>query len=86
MAGGSYRWLNVHERGYYLLDPHEGGVLYRDAIRRIGERLGLVPTELYEHGLGIAEDTHLTRDVAPAWIPMAGKDVSVPLDQIPVMH
>ena len=39
--------------------------------------------EVYEHGLGIQEDTHLTREVAPAWIPMAGKDVSVPLDQIP---
>lgn len=83
MEGGSYRWLLVHERGYYLLDPHEGGVLYRDALRRIGERLDLEPVEMYEHGLGIAEDTHLTRDVAPAWIPMAGKDVSVPLDQIP---
>ncbi len=83
MAGGSYRWLILHERGYYLLDPHEGGVLYRDAIRRVSERLQLEPEERYEHGLGIAEDTHLTRDVAPAWIPMAGKDVSVPLDQIP---
>jgi hypothetical protein len=81
MEGGGYRWLIVHERGYYLLDPHEGGVLYRDAMRRIGERLGLEAVELYEHGLDVAEDTHLTRDVAPAWIPMPGKDVSVPLDQ-----
>ena len=83
MKGGSYRWLIVHERGYYLVDPHEGGVLYRDAIRRISERFELTATEVYEHGLGIQEDTHLTREVAPAWIPMAGKDVSVPLDQIP---
>jgi hypothetical protein len=83
MAGGDYRWLIVHERGYYLVDPREGGVLYRDAIRRVGERFDLVPVELYEHGLGVAEDTHLTRDIAPAWIPMPGKDVSVPLDQIP---
>ena len=83
MAGGDYRWLLVHERGYYLLDPHEGGVLYRDALRRIGERFDLEPVEFYEHGLGVAEDQHLTREVAPAWIPMAGKDVSVPLDQIP---
>lgn len=81
--GGPYRWLIVHERGYYLVDPYEGGVLYRDAIRRIGERINATPTEVYEHGLDIQEDTHLTRDVAPAWIPMAGKDVSVPLDQVP---
>ena len=33
MDGGEYRWLIVHERGYYLVDPHEGGVLYRDAIK-----------------------------------------------------
>ena len=83
MDGGEYRWLIVHERGYYLVDPHEGGVLYRDALRRLSERLDLEPVEVYEHGLGIQEDTHLTREVAPAWIPMAGKDVSVPLDQIP---
>jgi hypothetical protein len=83
MDGGEYRWLIVHERGYYLVDPHEGGVLYRDALRRISERWNLEPVEVYEHGLGIQEDTHLTREVAPAWIPMAGKDVSVPLDQIP---
>jgi hypothetical protein len=81
--GGPYRWMIVHERGYYLVDPHEGGVLYRDAIRRVGERLNLSPVEVYEYGLDVAEDTHLTREVAPAWIPMAGKDVSVPLDQIP---
>jgi hypothetical protein len=58
-------------------------VLYRDAVRRLGERLQLTPLERYEHGLGVAEDTHLLRDVAPAWIPMAGKDASVPLDQVP---
>jgi len=81
--GGPYRWLIVHERGYYLVDPHGGGVLYRDAIRRVGERLNLSPVEVYEYGLDVAEDAHLTREVAPAWIPMAGKDVSVPLDQIP---
>ena len=81
--GGPYRWLIVHERGYYLVDPHEGGVLYRDALRRIGERLDLSPMEVYEYGLDVADDAHLTREVAPAWIPMAGKDVSVPLDQIP---
>jgi hypothetical protein len=83
MDKGDYRWLIVHERGYYLVDPHEGGVLYRDAVRRIGERLQLSPLERYEHGLDVQEDTHLLRDVAPAWIPMAGKDASVPLDQVP---
>jgi hypothetical protein len=83
MDGADYRWLVVHERGYYLIGPQEGGVLYRDAVRRIGERLNLEPKEVYEHGLGVAEDEHLTRAVVPAWIPMAGKDVSVPLDQIP---
>ena len=83
MDKGDYRWLIVHERGYYLVDPHEGGVLYRDAVRRLSERLGLTPLERYEHGLDVQEDTHLLRDVAPAWIPMAGKDVSVPLDQVP---
>jgi hypothetical protein len=83
MDDGGYRWLNVHERGYFLVDPHQGDVLYRDAIRRLGERLDLTPLEVYEYGLGIKEDTHLVRDVAPAWIPMAGKDVSVPLDQTP---
>jgi len=82
MDEGGYRWLNVHERGYFLVDPHEGEVLYRDAVRRLGERLDLTPVEIYEHGLGIRADTHLERDVAPAWIPMAGKDVSVPLDQV----
>jgi len=80
---GEYRWLIVHERGYYLMDAYEGGVLYRDVVRQVGERLRLTPLEKYEHGLGVREDTHLLRDVAPAWIPMAGKSASVPLDQVP---
>ena len=33
MEYGDYRWLIVHQRGYYLTDPNQGDVLYRDVVR-----------------------------------------------------
>ena len=36
---GDYRWLVVHERGYFLTDPNQGDVLYRDVVRRLSETL-----------------------------------------------
>ena len=44
MSGGDYRWLLVHERGYYLSTPTRGAYCI-DALRRIGERFDLEPAE-----------------------------------------
>ena len=49
LASGDYRWLVVHERGYYLVDPSQGSILYRDVVRRISERLGIQPEQHTEH-------------------------------------
>ena len=48
MESGSYRWLVLHERGYYLVNPNEGDVLYRDVVRKMEERLGIESKEIVE--------------------------------------
>jgi hypothetical protein len=46
---GDYRYLIVHERGYYLLEPYTGPMLYQDAVRRLSGALGLEPEQVIEH-------------------------------------
>ena len=45
---GQYRRVIVHERGYYLVDPRRGSALYRAAVNRIAEALGVPANEIVE--------------------------------------
>lgn len=75
---GPYRWLVVHERGYYLVDPREGGLLYRAAVQAWEARLGLGAAESVALGAaGGAEGGD------PAWMPLASREVDLPRDQVP---
>ena len=48
MEYGDYRWLIVHQRGYYLTDPNQGDVLYRDVIRNLSDILAVEPEKVIE--------------------------------------
>ena len=39
MTRSDYRWVVVHERGYYLHEPTQGSVMYRHVVRALADRL-----------------------------------------------
>ena len=83
MNRGSYRWLIIHERGYYLVNPNQGSVLYRDVVRR------------FEEFLNIESEQHIDQEnfewpgktrqfpVGPAWVPWASQEVQRPVQDMP---
>ena len=68
MDYGSYRWMIVHQRGYYLLDPSNGDVLYRDVVRKLQETLGIEPERLIEQEAYDWPGKSKNFSVGPAWI------------------
>jgi hypothetical protein len=83
LSSGDYRWLVVHERGYYLVDPSQGNILYRDVVRRISERLGIQPEQHTEQAAFEWPGKRRHFPVGPAWIPWASQEVSLPTPDLP---
>lgn len=83
LASGDYRWLVVHERGYYLVDPSQGNILYRDVVRRLSERLGIEPEQHTEQVAFEWPGKRRHFPVGPAWIPWASQEVSLPTPDLP---
>jgi hypothetical protein len=83
MQYGSYRWIIVHQRGYYLVDSNQGDILYRDVVRRLSETLALEPERIIEQEA--FEWPGKTRHfaVGPAWIPWASQEVQKPVQDMP---
>ena len=83
MNYGNYRWLIIHQRGYYLVDPNQGDILYRDVVRRLSERFNLEPKREIEQEA--FEWPGKTRHfaVGPAWIPWASQEVQKPVQDMP---
>lgn len=48
IVAGNYQHLVVHERGFYLIDPQRGPLLYNDVVRRLSSVLGVFPEEVIE--------------------------------------
>jgi hypothetical protein len=80
---GDYRWLLVHERGYFLVRSQEGAALYRDAVRKLTERLGIEPIEIVEQESFTWPGRDLQFPKGPAWIPWAAQEVQLPVPELP---
>ncbi|MFT5679847.1 MAG: hypothetical protein ACI8RZ_000752 [Myxococcota bacterium] len=83
LASGDYRWMVIHERGYYLVDPSQGSILYRDVVRRLSERLGIDPEQHTEQVAFEWPGKRRHFPVGPAWIPWASQEVSLPTPDLP---
>ena len=83
MEMGTYRWLVVHERGYYLVDPNEGDIAYRDVLRRLEEKLGIEAKQLIEQKAFDWPAKRRHFPVGPAWIPWASQEVQKPIQDMP---
>ena len=86
MDYGSYRWLIVHQRGYYLVDPNQGDILYRDIVRRLSEKLGMEPERIIEQEAFEWPGKRRHFAVGPAWIPWASQEVQKPVQDMPMRY
>ncbi len=80
---GDYRYIVVHERGYYLLDPKQGATLYRHVVRALTERFGVAPVETVEQEAFEWPGKARMFPVGPAWIPWASREVQLPTPEMP---
>ena len=83
MESGSYRWLVIHERGYYLVNPNKGDIFYRDIVRKLEERLGIEAKQLIEQQAFDWPGKRRNFPVGPAWIPWASQEVQKPIQDMP---
>ncbi len=83
MESGNYRWLVLHERGYYLVDPKQGGIMYRDVLRQLTEKLGIEALELVEQEAFEWPGKSRNFPVGPAWVPWASQEVQKPIQDMP---
>ncbi len=83
MEAADYRWLVVHERGYYLIDPREGGVLYRHVVRALAERLGIEPARHVDQEARDWPGRRRSFPVNGAWVPWASQEVQLPAEEMP---
>ena len=80
---GDYRYLVVHERGYYLLEPQSGPALYRHVVRVLTDKLGVEPTETVELEAFDWPGRERQFPEGPAWIPWASREVQLPTQEMP---
>lgn len=76
--GGNYRYLIVHERGYFLMDPMQGQVVYSDVVRRLERRLGIEATNLVEHEWFDYPGNEFKVPDGPVYLPWTSQQVALP--------
>jgi len=83
VENGDYRYLIVHERGYFLLEPQQGPALYRHVVRVLAEKLKIEPTETLELEAFDWPGRERQFPEGPAWIPWASREVQLPTPEMP---
>jgi len=83
VQAGDYRHMVVHERGYFLVDPYNGPVLYRDAVRRLAAGLGLEPDEVVEHQWVDYPGNQYKVPGGPVYVPWSAEEINLPDRQMP---
>lgn len=83
LQAGDYRYIVIHERGFFLSDPQQGSILYRDAVRKLEERLGVAPLEQVEVAAFDWPGKQRHFASGPAFVPWASQEVSLPTPDMP---
>ena len=73
----------VHERGYYLVDPMQGPLLYRDVVRRMEQRFGLTSEQVVEQEWFDYPGNRYTVPDGPVYIPWSSNEVNLPDRNMP---
>ncbi len=77
-----YQLIIVHERGYWVQDPRTGALRFQAAVRAVEERLRIAP----EITIEVRAPVRKGRDVMPAWLPLASREVTLPLKEMPTHY
>ena len=82
VVAGNYKHLIVHERGFYLVDPQRGALLYNDVVRRLSGVLGVFPEEVVELQY-VDYPGNPYHDWGPVRVPWSSYEVVLPDRQMP---
>ena len=80
---GNYQHLIVHERGYYLLDPQRGALLYRDVVRQLAMLLEQEPSEYVELQWFDYPGNEYNVPDGPVYVPWSSQEVNLPDREMP---
>jgi len=83
VEAGKYRYIVVHERGFFLVRPHAGSAIYRDVVHRLAVVLGMQPTEHTEQQAFDWPGKTRSFPSGPAWVPWASQEVQLPSQEMP---
>ncbi len=81
-----YRYVVVHERGYYLVDPLKGSILYNRAVTLLQSHLGLEPEELVEMAWFDYPGNEFKVPNGPIYVPWSSQEVSLPDREMPTRY
>lgn len=80
---GNYRLAIVHERGYYLVDPKRGSVLYQAARDAMARQLGTSPEEFTELEKGDPANPQLGVPIVGDLVPWTSQPADLPPEIAP---
>ncbi len=80
---GNYRYIVVHERGFYLLRSGEGATLYRSVVKELERVLGIEATEHLEQRAFDWPGKERSFPAGPAWVPWGSQEVQLPTEEMP---
>jgi hypothetical protein len=78
-----YRYIVVHERGYYLVDPLRGNILYDRAVSMLRTHLGLEAEEHTEMAWFDYPGNEYKVPDGPVYVPWSSQEVSLPDREMP---
>ena len=81
-----YRYAVVHERGYYLVDPLRGSVLYDRAVTLLRSHLGLESEEYIEMAWFDYPGNEYKVPNGPIYVPWSSQEVSLPDREMPTRY
>jgi hypothetical protein len=80
---GNYRYIVVHERGYYLLDSQRGSLLYNDVVRGLSQTLQIEPIEVVELAWFDYPGNEYKVPDGPVYVPWSSQEVNLPDREMP---
>lgn len=83
LVSSNYRYLVVHERGYYLVDPRKGPLYYRDVVRRLEAKLGVTAREIEEIAWFDYPGNEYEVPNGPVYVPWSSHEVALPDQEMP---
>ena len=86
LIAGGYETLILHERGFYLQDALQGGVSYRDALRRMETWLGMSAFERIEHAWFDYPGNQYKVPNGPVYLPWTAQEVNLPDVDMPTRY